>query len=220
MYVAPICQKERQMKERQHEGELKEKVRTTFWRKMVCALLCYQLSKDYKRLMHICLHLQLHRHTRTQAHTQTQLWISWAPFPCSRSVKTHRGTEMCGLQYKSRSKPYTHTHTQKSVVEWCEGYIQWVTKFLLRQTCPFWFNCALMIKLISFWLIYLYVFSDGRNWQLIVNTDQCVFIHFQRLASNVSNAKLLLNTNSINIKRWFVFSFRYVQMINHTAYMV
>lgn len=149
MYVAPICQKERQMKERQHEGELKEKVRTTFWRKMACALLCYQLSKDYKRLTPICLHLQLHRHTQTQAHTQTQLWISWAPFPCSRSVKTRRGTEMCGLQYKSRSElqARTHTHTQISgrVMRgiWFQCCpLQWVTKFLLRQTCHFWFDCV------------------------------------------------------------------------------
>lgn len=70
MDAAPICQRERQMKERQREGGVKEKVRMTFLRKMECAIMLLAFKRRYK-LMHICLHLQSHGHTQAKTHTRT-----------------------------------------------------------------------------------------------------------------------------------------------------
>lgn len=47
-------------------------------------------------------------HAPIRAHTQTQSWISWAPFPCSRSVKP---AETRGLPCERRSLPQMHTNT-------------------------------------------------------------------------------------------------------------
>lgn len=75
MDVAPICQRERQIKERQHEGGVKEKVRMTFWRIMECAIMLLAFKRLSKAYAHMPTFTVTWTHTDRDTHTLAP-WIS------------------------------------------------------------------------------------------------------------------------------------------------
>jgi len=157
MDVAPICQRERQMKEGQREGGGKRKWERHFGEKW-SALLCYRLLKDCKKLSHICLHLLLrgHTHTHMQTSTRSKLAVSFLSPPLSVLGQQNppRYWDVWADKWKQVTAAHTHTHTHththmQTCTHTCRNQEQsdglkvwfrccpWVTGFLGKIKMPF-----------------------------------------------------------------------------------